>query len=123
MRKICIFLCVMLLLVTSLGPATATEETLKFLREHPIQEVFYGDWYSKGHDMNHWELCFIFQEQGLNRCIKGYGFGTEDTEPWLRGLVQWLPEALSKAGEKEREIQMCRMERDLEKMKQSGELP
>lgn len=29
MRKICIFLCVVLLLVTSLGPATATEETLK----------------------------------------------------------------------------------------------
>ena len=29
MRKICIFLCVILLLVTSLGPAVATEETLK----------------------------------------------------------------------------------------------
>ena len=29
MRKICIFLCVVLLLVTSLGPATATDEKLK----------------------------------------------------------------------------------------------
>lgn len=101
----------------------ATEEVLTFLREHPIREVFYGDWHSKGCDMNHWKLCFIFREPGLNRCIKGYGWGTEDTEHWFRGLMRCLPRALSKAEEADRKIQLRMLERDLEKMKRSEELP
>ena len=62
---------------------------LRFLEKHPIENLLYGDVNCNACDMDHWELRMIFEEQNLNRCIRGYGI-TATSAPFLCELVPSL---------------------------------
>ena len=65
------------------------EYVLSFLTEHPIEKLFYGNINCNGFDMEDWEIRIIFEEQSLNRCIRGYGT-TDVSAPFLRELIPYL---------------------------------
>ena len=65
------------------------ERVLSFLKDHPIENLLYGDIDCDGCDMNHWEIRFIFEDRNLNRRIRGYGF-TEVSSPYLIHLVSLI---------------------------------
>ena len=62
------------------------ERILSFLKDHPIENLLYGDINSSGCDMDHWEIRFIFEDRNINRRICGYGV-TESFAPYLHTLV------------------------------------
>lgn len=62
---------------------------LGFLKKHPIEGLLYGNVNCDGYDMDHWEMCFIFENQNLNRRITGYGI-TEDSAPFLCEMIPYL---------------------------------
>ena len=62
------------------------ERILSFLKDHPIENLLYGDIHSSGCDMDHWEIRFIFEDRNINRRICGYGV-TESSAPYLHTLV------------------------------------
>lgn len=65
------------------------EFVLHFIAEHPIENLLCGNVNCNGHDMDHWEIRIIFEDQNLNRCIRGYGT-TEVSAPFLCELVPYL---------------------------------
>lgn len=65
------------------------EYVLKFLANHPIEELLYGNINCNGHDMDDWQIRIIFEDENLNRCIRGYGT-TNVSAPFLRELVPYL---------------------------------
>lgn len=65
------------------------EYVLKFLANHSIEELLYGNINCNGCDMDDWEICIIFEDENLNRCIRGYGT-TDVSAPFLRELVPYL---------------------------------
>lgn len=65
------------------------EYVLRFFEKQPIENLLYGDVNCNACDMDHWELRMIFEDQNLNRCIRGYGT-TEVSAPFLCELVPYL---------------------------------
>ena len=65
------------------------ERILSFLKDHPIENLLYGDISSSGCDMDHWEIRFIFEDRNINRRICGYGV-TESSAPYLHTLVSMI---------------------------------
>lgn len=65
------------------------EYVLRFFEKHPIENLLYGDVNCNTCDMDHWELRMIFEDQRLNRCIRGYGI-TDASAPFLCELVPFL---------------------------------
>ena len=71
------------------------ERILSFLKNHPIENLLYGDINSSGCDMDHWEIRFIFEDRNLNRRICGYGV-TELSAPYLHTLVSIIRDKTNK---------------------------
>lgn len=65
------------------------EYLLKFFKEHPIEELLYGDIDCNGCDMDHWEIRLIFEDQKLNHRIRGYGIANASA-PFLCDLIPYL---------------------------------
>ncbi len=62
---------------------------VSFLREHPIDKLINGVRDSMAHDLDHWEISFIFENSSLNQSIKGYGI-TEDSSPYVTEFIYML---------------------------------
>lgn len=71
------------------------EQVLSFLKDHPIENLLYGDINSSSCDMDHWEMRFIFEDRNLNRRICGYGV-TESSAPYLHTLVSIIRDTTNK---------------------------
>ena len=80
---------------------------LSFLAANPIRPLLNGDLCAKGHDMDRWELRFLFEDPTLNRRICGYGV-TELTAPFVLELARLIPEVLTEEERWEREFQKRR---------------
>ena len=65
------------------------EYVLRFFEKYPIENLLYEDVNCNAYDMDHWELRVIFEDQNLNRCIRGHGT-TEASAPFLCELVPYL---------------------------------
>ena len=72
------------------------EYVLKFFQEHPIEALLCGDIHHRDcHDLDHWEIRFIFENEYLNRSIRGYGT-TSASYPFLCKLIPYLSRAIIK---------------------------
>ncbi len=82
------------------------EQLLAFIKEHPIENLLYGNLHNDDVlDDSHWRFRFIFDDSNLNRTICGYGI-TEDSCPFLRDMMQWIPPILSLREQAEKEFRM-----------------
>ena len=63
---------------------------IEFLKRHPISDLMTCERNSEIMDSFDWQINFIFEDQRLNRRIRGYGI-TEGTSPYLSEMLRYVP--------------------------------
>ena len=63
---------------------------IEFLKRHPINDLMTYERNSEIMDSFDWQINFIFEDQRLNRRIRGYGI-TEGTSPYLSEMLRYVP--------------------------------
>ncbi len=65
------------------------EWILSFLNKYPIDKLIKENNECEIHDLDHWEINFIFENPSLNRSIRRYGI-TEYSSPYVTEFVCML---------------------------------
>lgn len=65
------------------------EWLVSFLNKYPIDKLIKENRICEIHDLDHWEISFVFENSSLNRSIRGYGI-TENSSPYMTEFVNML---------------------------------
>ena len=95
-------------------------QILEFLKEHPIEELLRAERFEAAHDVDRWELRFIFEDEHLNCTISGYGH-TEAAAPYLSEICRHIPPILTDEEKFRMKAEKARLERELQKMTSTRE--
>lgn len=86
---------------------------LEFLKEHPIEELLHAERFEAAHDVDRWQLRFIFEDAHLNCAISGYGH-TEAAAPYLSGICRHIPLILTDEEKFRMKVEKARLEWEMQ---------